>query len=72
MSLLAVTVTIVTALDTWLRPRDRWRGFMRDRDDLADLRIEVDGSKHPDEPAVQALHARFVELRKRHRDENVF
>ncbi len=35
--LLAVSVTIITALDSWFKPRDKWRGFMKDRDDLAAL-----------------------------------
>jgi hypothetical protein len=69
---IAVSVTIVTALDTWLKPRDKWRGFMRDRDDLATLRIRADAADPHDSAALDKLIADFAELRRRHRDENVW
>jgi hypothetical protein len=29
---LSVLVAIATALDSWLKPREKWKGFMSDRD----------------------------------------
>lgn len=68
----AVSVTIVTALDTWLKPRDKWRGFMKDRDDLAALRIRAECVQPEDSAALEKLNAEFAELRRRHREENVW
>jgi hypothetical protein len=67
-AVLAVSVTIVTALDTWLRPRDKWRGFMKDRDNLASLRMRAEGVSLQDSAAIEK---EFSELRRRHREENV-
>src|SRR5215210_846646 len=30
ISVLAVCVTVVAAFDAWLKPREKWRGFMAD------------------------------------------
>ena len=69
--LLAVGVTVVTAIDSWLKPRDKWRGFMEDRDDLADLLIRV--QKPPaDSGAEDKLREDFTKLRRRHRHKNVY
>ena len=69
--ILAVSVTVLTAVDTWLKPRDKWRGFMRDRDDLATLIIGVEGNP-ADEAALENANKAFADLRRRHRDENVY
>lgn len=70
--LLAVSVTVVTAIDTWLRPRDRWRGFMKDRDDLADLILKASSFDVSETSAFQKLREDFAALRRRHREENVY
>lgn len=72
MPVLAVSVPIVTALDTWLKPRDKWRGFMRDRDELGELMIRASGAEPEGAAALESLNAGLAELRRRHRDENVF
>ncbi|HKG61889.1 MAG TPA: hypothetical protein VKB05_19180 [Pyrinomonadaceae bacterium] len=69
--LLAVAVTVVTAIDSWLKPRDKWRGFMEDRDDLADLLIR--GQKtSADLSTEDKLREDFTRLRRRHRNKNVY
>ena len=70
--LLAVAVTVVTAIDSWLKPRDKWRGFMEDRDDLADLLIRVQKSPTADMSATDKLRDDFNKLRRRHRNKNVY
>ena len=66
--LLAVAVTVVTAIDTWLKPRDKWRGFMEDRDDLADLLIRTQTTP----PDADKLREEFGRLRRRHRNKHVY
>ncbi|HKW41074.1 MAG TPA: hypothetical protein VJN39_07490 [Gemmatimonadales bacterium] len=67
--ILALLVTILTAIDTWMKPRDKWRGFMEDRDALDDLRLRVESAATP---AMDALRTEFASLRKRHREKNVY
>ena len=70
--ILAVTVTIVAGLDAWLKPRDRWRGFMQDRDDLEDLINQGLAGESTETPALLDLNSKFRELRRRHVERNVF
>ena len=67
--ILALAVTILTTVDTWMKPRDKWRGFMEDRDALDDLRLRV---KSAVPQAEDGLRAEFASLRKRHREKNVY
>jgi hypothetical protein len=69
---MAVGVTIVTALDTWLKPREKWRGFMEDRDDMADILIRAQANAGAAETAADSLREEFSRLRRRHREKNVY
>jgi hypothetical protein len=70
--ILAVAVTVVTAIDSWLKPRDKWRGFMEDRDDLADLVIRVKKSSTSEPASTDKVREDFTKLRRRHRNKNVY
>jgi hypothetical protein len=70
--LLALAVTVVTAFDSWLKPRDKWRGFMEDRDDLSDLLIRAQNSEAVDAAPFDQLREEFGKLRRRHRNKNVY
>lgn len=65
--LLAVAVAVITALDTWLRPQQKWRGFMDARDSLIDLMIRMENGLPADDS-----REKFDVLRKWHRERNVF
>ena len=69
---LALAVTVVTAFDSWLKPRDKWRGFMEDRDDLSDLLIRAQKSESVDANVFDILRGEFSKLRRRHRNKNVY
>jgi hypothetical protein len=66
--IMALAVTILTAIDTWQKPLVKWRGFMQDRDALEDLIVRAKDTK--EDP--QALLKEFDALRDRHRKEHVF
>ena len=70
--LLALGVTVVTAIDTWLKPRDKWRGFMEDRDDLTDVLIRAQKTENADPTFFDKLTDEFAKLRRRHRIKNVY
>lgn len=65
--LLALAAAILTALDTWLKPQQKWRGFMESRDLLADLMVQFD--MHAD---IERARTEFGSLRARHRERNIF
>jgi hypothetical protein len=69
---LALAVTVVTAIDTWLKPRDKWRGFMEDRDDLTDLLIHAQKIENADATFSDKLTDEFTKLRRRYRTKNVY
>ncbi|MFD3400077.1 DUF4231 domain-containing protein [Kribbella sp. NPDC058693] len=64
--ILALLVAILTAIDTWLKPQQKWRGVMESRDDLKDLLASAEG-----ETDRRDIQIRFAALRKRHREANV-
>lgn len=67
----AFSVTVVTSMDTWIRPRHKWRGFMQDRDELMHLIHRASGSAMAG-PEREAGVDALAELRRRHHDKNVF
>ena len=64
---LSVTVAVLTALDTWLKPLQKWRGFMESRDALLDLLVQIEGGL-----STNDAREKFYQLRQSHRDRNVF
>ncbi|MER8161869.1 DUF4231 domain-containing protein [Streptomyces sp. NPDC094472] len=65
--LLALVVAVLTALDTWLKPQQKWQGFMESRDTLADLIVR---GRHG--LTVEELREEFTTLRRQHREKNIF
>ena len=72
ISVIAAAVAILTAIDSWLKPRDKWRGFLEDRDDLSDLLIRAQASQNDSTTPLDKLRNEFKELRHRHRNKNVY
>ena len=64
---LALLVAILTAIDTWLKPSQKWSGFMDSRDKMADLILRKDDGEPP-----AKVRAELLQLRKEHRKANVF
>lgn len=65
--LLALLVAVLTALDTWLKPQQKWRGFMESRDRLADLMMRFDTQSD-----IEQFRVEFMRLRTKHRERNIF
>ncbi|WAP60226.1 DUF4231 domain-containing protein [Streptomyces sp. S465] len=64
---LALVVAVLTALDTWLKPQQKWQGFMESRDTLADLMVR---SRHG--LTAEEVREEFTALRRQHREKNIF
>ncbi len=71
-SLLALAVAIVTALDAWLKPREKWRGFMSDRDAAKNLLMKVQASDHSPPKTFNSLLDEFQSIQRRHVEKNVY
>jgi hypothetical protein len=70
--ILALTISVMTAIDSWLKPRDKWRGFMTDRDDLSDLLLRARSVLPDNHATLDRLRIEFTALRRRHREKNVY
>jgi uncharacterized membrane protein YcjF (UPF0283 family) len=64
----AVLVAILAALDTWLRPGQKWRGFMESRDAVEHLQLNLELGELDYANTLKKLEA----IRARHRDRNIF
>ena len=72
MIVLPFLVAFFTALDVWLRPTDKWKGFLKDRDHMEELLIKV---KNADPGAAEPLNdllRQFTSLRQEHNHFNVY
>ncbi|MFE2998399.1 hypothetical protein ACFXG4_25765 [Nocardia sp. NPDC059246] len=67
---LAILVAVLTALDTWMKPQQKWRGFMESRDALQDLIFK---QQDPNGTLTEGeIIDQFKAIRAGHHDKNVF
>ncbi len=68
----AITAAFLTALDTWLKPRDKWRGFMEMRDRAQALYERVAALKDGQaEIEIRNYFDQLASIRDDHREKNV-
>jgi hypothetical protein len=68
---LSLLVAIGTALDAWLKPRDKWKGFLSDRDAAHYILIRARNSENDDARAAALLDELRV-IEQRHIEKNVY
>ena len=71
-SILALAVAVGTAFDAWLKPREKWRGFMSDRDDVKALLMKVQATDQNDLSKHDAFLDEFRSIQRRHVEKNVY
>ncbi|MDX2818647.1 DUF4231 domain-containing protein [Streptomyces sp. PA03-5A] len=64
---LSVLVASLTALDTWLKPQQKWKGSLETRDAVLDLLLRMDGGLDNGEARQE-----FREIKDQHRNRNIF
>lgn len=69
---LSVLVAIGTALDAWLKPREKWKGFLADRDAVNHFLIVAKNTKPDDSDKISQLFEQFRLIEQRHADKNVY
>jgi hypothetical protein len=71
-SVLSVVVAAGTALEAWLKPREKWKGFMTDRDNAEDLFMRLENTDPTDSKRIDELRQQFQGILATHREKNVF
>ncbi len=71
-AILSVYVAAGTALDSWLKPREKWKGFMTDCENAEDLFMRLTNSGASDPKEVEAFRIEFQRILTVHREKNVF
>jgi Na+(H+)/acetate symporter ActP len=69
---LSVLVGIGTAIDSWLKPRDKWKGFMTVRERAQDLLMRLRNTDPADASKIDQLREEFQEILEAHREKNVY
>jgi hypothetical protein len=69
---LSIVVAIGTSLDAWLKPRDKWKGFLADRDAARILLMKARDAGPTDHAKVEALLEELRVLEQRHIEKNVY
>src|SRR2546429_357414 len=67
---LSVLVAIGTALDAWLKPRDKWKGFLSDRDAANLLLMKARNVDKSDVVKIEAYLEEFRLLEQRPIEKN--
>jgi hypothetical protein len=70
--LLAVITAVLTALDAWLKPREKWKGFMNDRYAAQLLLMLVKNTDPKDAAKIAAYVEELRKLEERHVEKNVY
>jgi hypothetical protein len=68
----SIYVAAGTALESWLKPREKWKGFMTDREKAEDLFMRLDNTDPSDLKRVEELRAELQRIIATHREKNVF
>ena len=69
--LLTLVIGAFTAVNFWLRPTQKWQGFLNDRDKLDGLCMRVRNADNKDEATIEQYADKFTELRLSHNERNV-
>jgi hypothetical protein len=71
-SVLSVVVAAGTALEAWLKPREKWKGFMTDYENAEDLLIRLENTDATDSKRIDEFRQEFQVILATHREKNVF
>jgi hypothetical protein len=69
---LSIYVAAGTGLEAWLKPREKWKGFMTDCENAEDLLMRLENVDPPPPQGVDDLRIEFQRILSTHREKNVF
>lgn len=68
----SVYVAAGTAIEAWLKPREKWKGFMTDCENMEDLHMRLENWSGTDPKELEEFRLEFQRLLATHREKNVF
>lgn len=69
---LGVVVAAGTAIEAWLKPREKWKGFMGDTESSEDVLLRLQNTDPADIATTDKLRVEFNAILAAHREKNVF
>jgi hypothetical protein len=71
-TVLSVYVAAGTGIEAWLKPREKWKGFMTDGENAEDLLMQLENAETADPKQVEEFRKEFQRILATHREKNVF
>ncbi len=71
-AILSIYVAAGTGIEAWLKPREKWKGFMTDCENAEDLFMRLDNSNPADNAEIEKFRTEFQRLLATHREKHVF
>jgi hypothetical protein len=71
-AVLSIYVAAGTGAEAWLKPREKWRGFMTDCENAEDLLMRLENADTSVPKAVDEIRTEFQRILATHREKNVF
>ena len=72
LAILSIYVAAGTGLEAWLKPREKWKGFMTDCENAEDLLMQLQNSDTSDPKKIDDFRTEFQRIVATHREKNVF
>ena len=71
-AVLSVYVAAGTGIEAWLKPREKWKGFMADCENAEDLLMRLQNADISDLKEVDTFRTEFQRILCIHREKHVF
>jgi len=71
-AVLSIYVAAGTGVEAWLKPREKWKGFMTDCENAENLLMQLENANASDPKQVDEFRIEFQRLLATHREKNVF
>ena len=68
----SIYVAAGTGIEAWLKPREKWKGFMTDCENAEDLRVRLENADTTDSKKVDDFRVELQRIIATHREKNVF
>jgi hypothetical protein len=68
----SIYVAAGTGIEAWLKPREKWKGFMTDCENAEDLLVRLENADTTDSKRVDDFRVELQRIIATHREKNVF
>jgi hypothetical protein len=71
-AVLSIYVAAGTGIEAWLKPREKWKGFMTDCENAEDLLMRLENADTSTPKQADDFRIEFQRILSTHREKNVF